>query len=140
MAALQGKLVMIQVGDAGSEKTLLGTLSHSSKFNQELQDATTKDSTGGWDEVIPSTRNASFDVTGVYDPETTTGQGAEDMLDLLSDGTKTHLIFGHISTGSKVKECDAYVESLSEDAPLKDRTTFSVTFKATGLVTTSTVT
>ncbi len=88
MAAVQGRTVLIKVGVSGSEVTLAGTLSHSFKANQELQDATTKDSSGAWDEFIPSTRGASFSVQGVYDPDAATGAGMLDMLTLLAAGTK----------------------------------------------------
>ena len=90
MAAIQGRTVLLQVGTSGSEVTLAGTLSHTFKVSQELQDATTKDSTGGWEEFIGSTRGGTFSVNGVYDPDATTGGGMLDMFDLLAAGTKTH--------------------------------------------------
>jgi len=82
MAAIQGRTVLIQVGVEGSEATLAGTLSHSMKINAELQDATTKDSDGGWDEFIPGAKGGSFSVQGVYDPAATTGTGFTDMFTL----------------------------------------------------------
>lgn len=139
MGAIQGRLVLIKVGAAGSEKVLAGTLSHSLKIGAEMQDATTKDSPGDWEEVIPGTKNGSFSVQGVFDPDAATGEGALDMFDILAAGTKVHLIFGPTASGSEVKEADAYVESLTEEAPLKDRTTYTVDFKATGAITRTTV-
>lgn len=139
MSAVQGRLIAILVGAEGSEKKLLGTLSHKLKIDAEMQDATTKDSDGGWAEVIPGEKSGSVSVSGVYDPEAAADQGANDMLDILIAGTKVHCIYGPEESGDITKEFDAYIQSFEEDAPIKDRTTYSIELKITGPVTPATV-
>ena len=111
------------------------TTSSTLNINQDLPDATTKDSSG-WSENISGLRDWSIDVEGLTDYSASFG--ADELADLILNRTTCTVEFGTGTTGDTKFSGTVNLASLTQDAPLEDVASFSGSLTGTGELTKAT--
>tara|TARA_Y100000593_G_C4321560_1_gene344097 strand:+ start:2582 stop:2980 length:399 start_codon:yes stop_codon:yes gene_type:complete len=104
-------------------------------INQDLPDATSKDSSG-WSENIRGLRDWSIDVEGLTDYSASFG--ADELADLIISRADAEIEFG-TGTASDTKYTGTVnLSSLTQDAPMEDVASFSGSLTGTGALTKAT--
>jgi len=116
---------------------IAATTDHSMSLGVNMRDTTTKDS-GGTEEVLPGTSNATLDFSGLVSYVPTFGY--KELFALYVSKAKVSLKFSNEVVGDPRYVADAFLESLDKEAPTDDNTGFSGTFHITGGITEETVT
>ena len=104
-------------------------------INQDLPDATTKDSSG-WSENIRGLREFSIDVEGL--PDYTASFGVDELADLIISRADAEFEFGTGTTGDTKITGTVNLSSLTQDAPMEDVASFSGSLTGTGALTKAT--
>lgn len=131
MAVKLGNVIYARIGGV----KLVAQQEVSLEASCEMADITSKAS-GAWSEVEPTRLGGSISVSGLYDPEATTGEFYDwaDLWAAFINRTKVAISVGESATGKYVHSCYAYIESLSHGAPMDDAATYDVTFRVTGAI------
>lgn len=137
MAKFNGTSILVTVdGDAIAEAQ-----EHSIEVSHNLADASTKDS-AGWAEFISAQRGATINVSALVDYAADTDASSTGFFDLFTEGivnrTEFTLVFGTTASGNTIMTAQAYLTSLSQNAPSEDVVSYSASFQITGAITTST--
>lgn len=146
-SVIKGQNLRVMVGS----KCIAFATSCSLEVKANLEDASTKDSTGGWDEQELTGMSWSMSVDALYSaggPETDALNGNE-MLDTVLAGSKVTLLFAR-TTGDKNRSLcvigtgittdaeqvqytgDAWVDSVSVKSDNKSNVTYSASFTGNG--------
>lgn len=143
MSYIKGQNLRVMVGN----KCVAAATSASVHVAQELQDSSTKDSTGDWteQEVTGLSWDASCDALFVIDSSDTTGEQIVDLLDTLIAKTEVTLSFKQTGsaknrtapTGGLVWTGKALVSDISINADNKQNATYTVKFTGNGALTCS---
>lgn len=97
---------------------------------------------GSWTSRIMGRGDWSCSVEGRFvEDDTVTGlaQSLEELINLLTNGTKVAVIFGSTTSGDMTLEGSAYIENISISAPDNDSATFTANLVADGSLTVSVV-
>ena len=105
-------------------------------INQDLLDATTKDS-GRFKEQIRGVRDWSLDIEGLIDY--TASFGVDELADLIISGVTAEIAFTTDTSGDTKYTGTVDLSGLSQDAPAEGLATFSGTLVGTGVLTKATV-
>lgn len=143
MSYIKGQNLRVMVGS----KCVAAATSASVHVAQELQDSSTKDSTGDWteQEVTGLSWDASCDALFVIDSSDTTGEQIVDLLDTLIAKTEVTLSFKQTglaknrtaTTNGLVWTGKALVSDISINADNKQNATYTVKFTGNGALTCS---
>lgn len=143
MSYIKGQNLRVMVGT----KCVAAATSASVHVAQELQDSSTKDSTGDWteQEVTGLSWDASCDALFVIDSSDTTGEQIVDLLDTLIAKTEVTLSFKQTGSaknrtatnGGLVWTGKALVSDISINADNKQNATYTVKFTGNGALTCS---
>ena len=136
MAKINGTSILVTVdGNAIAEAQ-----EHSIEFSHNLADASTKDS-AGWAEFISAQRGGTINVSALVDYAADADASATGFFDLFTEGivnrTEFTLVFGTAVSGDTIFTVDAFLTSLSQNAPMEDVVSYSATFQLTGAPATS---
>ncbi|MCR9252291.1 MAG: phage tail protein [bacterium] len=129
MAAVRGQVLAWSVGGVQVEDQTDSEIS----FELEMDDFTSKDSTGNWKEFLPGLKSWSGSCSGTYDPTAT--EGADESIDDLIAGTALTVLFTTGTTGNRQWTGTAYITSANIQAPLTGPATYSISFQGTGVPT-----
>jgi len=105
-------------------------------INQDLLDATTKDS-GRFKEQIRGVRDWSIDVEGLIDY--TASFGADELADLIINGVTAEIALTTGTSGDTKYTGTVDLSGLSQDAPAEGLAAFSGTLLGTGPLTKTTI-
>ena len=141
MAAIKGQNLRVFIGS----QCVAAATSCSVTLNNNLEDASTKDSPTGCDEYEVVGKSLSVTVESLVtnsDTLTPAGETSMDLLTAWSAGTAVTLKFAMTNgtnnrgdvTGFSISS-SAYIESLTLNAPNKQNATLSASFKGTGAIT-----
>ena len=110
------------------------------EFSHATADASTKDS-AGWAEFISAQRGGTINVSALVDYAADTDANATGFFDLFTEGivnrTEFTLVYGTTASGETIFTVDAYLTSLSQNAPMEDVVSYAATFQLTGAPATS---
>jgi len=130
---INGTNLLVYIGG-----TAIGCATSSSiSLNMSTIDTTCKDS-AGWTDGIAGLRDWSIDTEALTQFDAT--YGFNDLVTAWKNRTLVTVRFSTNVTGDEYFEGTAYITSLSEDAPMEDVTTFSVSFTGVGELNTPTFT
>jgi len=109
------------------------------EINNKLIDVTTKDS-AGWEEYLTGggLKGATFSISGIVDFGDS-GTTPDDLFTALVAGTQLALTASDGVTGSKEYTFTGMIEKYSNEGGVEDSIKFSVSGKATGVVTQATI-
>ena len=124
---LEGTLWLFYVDGVAISHSQSGSV----EFSTESRNLNTKDS-GIWNEIAPTIISGSGSCDGLVALDAT--YGIEQMFTAMKNRTKIGLKFSTNVKGDKYFSGNAYIMSMSADAPDKDNTTYSVSFEFTGEV------
>ena len=132
MAILNGTNVTITQGGTA----IANATDCSISFTRELVDITTKDS-GGYREVIPRQRQATFSVSGFVEMNETNGSQA--LSAACEGGTSLTVVFDmDDGTNTETYSCSALCSSIEMSGGIEDAAQFSATLESTGTITRAT--
>ena len=134
MAKINGSEVLVRIDDTKYLHSTNATLS----VNQDLPDATDKDS-GGWADHINGLRDWSLTVEGYSIYDATTGN-AVDMIDLVLDRETGDMEFTTDKVGDIILSGEVSLASLELGAEMESTATISTTFTGKGPIAKATVT
>lgn len=106
-------------------------------INNDMLDATSKDS-DGWKDTLPGLRSWTIEGDGLYNFDA--AFGVSDLFALINNKTQVSLKFTTNESGDKYYTGNAYLTSLSVEAPNEDLTTFSFSFEGDGALSEATLT
>ena len=145
MAATEGVINGTKIGIYAAGTKVAYATSASISSNQSLRDTTTKDS-GAWRGQAEGLRDWEASVEGmVIFTDDASGSGIagltvdEVFATYMTTRTKFTLKFSTAETGDFEWSGDAYLTSLSMDAPTEDSSTWSASFGGTGELTKATI-
>ena len=107
-------------------------------INMDTRDTTTK-SSAGWSEKLEAVRSWSVEAEGLQD--FTAGSTTTEFDELwgeLDTRSVVKIKFKTATSGDYYYSGDAYITSLSMDAPMEDNVTYSVSLEGTGVLTKAT--
>jgi len=107
-------------------------------LNQETFDTTSKES-GGWSEILPGVRSATFSAEGLVDFQAATNKDLADVFTAFTNRTVVAIEWTNAVTGDKKLTCNAYITSCEISAPMESEVTYSIEFQSTGAVTSATI-
>lgn len=136
MAVKNGNLVLLRYTTSSTIYCLAGTTSQGIEMSSDMIDVTTKDNSGTA-AFVAGRRSGTMTVSGLYDPEATTGKGALDMFALLNAGTGLTVYWGEITTADYYFTASAYLTSFSIDAEKDGVSTWTANIQLTGAITTA---
>ena len=99
----------------------------------EQQEAVCKDS-GAWSEAVPGKNSWSIDLSNCVLQFDATN-GITQIMDAFLNATKLKVAFTTGVTGDRRAKGDAYVTSISINAPVSGPATYNITFTGTGPLT-----
>lgn len=113
--------------------TVVGhTTSCTLTINQDIADATTKDS-AGWSEGIAGLKSGEVSFDGLVDYSD--ANNAEQLLDLLISRTEIDVVVGTAATGDSVYSAKGFIASLEQTGEMESAVSFSGSITLTGAVT-----
>lgn len=142
MAIVNGTSLVLEVSTDGGTNyyaTAFAT-SCSLSINMDTRDITTK-SSSGWSEKLEAVKSWSIEAEGLQDFQPTgaaTLTEFDELFSELKDRTAVKVKFKTATTGDYFYSGDAFITSLSMDAPMEDNVTYSVSLEGTGALTEST--
>lgn len=143
MATIKGQnlRVMVQTG-TGTPKCIAMATSCTFHVSANLEDSSTKDSVGDWQEqeVTGLSWDASTESLVTIEDNGTNGELPQDLLSLITNKTKVTLVFDQTSgTNNRVgqnsalkKSGEAYLTDVTVTAQNRQNSTFSAKFTGTG--------
>jgi len=132
-------LVLKLIADGGTLEALGHSTSCSMTINQDLPEATTKDSSG-YQEVISGLRSAEISFDGLidYTDASNSLRNADGIASLLTGRNKIDWSFGTAATGDTIFTGEGFIASLEQSAEMESPATYSGTITVTGAITQST--
>jgi TP901-1 family phage major tail protein len=130
MAIIRGQVLAWSVGGTQIEDQTEGEIS----FEADMDEVTTKDSTGNYKEFLPGLKGWSGSLSGNYDPLETV-EGADDAIDDIIAGTSLTVLFATATATNRQWTGTAFVSSVSLTAPLSGPATYSIQFQGSGVPT-----
>jgi predicted secreted protein len=103
-------------------------------LNMNLRDTSNKD-TSGWATSLTGQKDWSVEVSGLVALDATYNYGY--LMSLILAGTSITLNFKTANAGDFYYSGSAYLQTISVDAPNQGNTTYSASFKGTGVLTLS---
>lgn len=133
MSIINGTDLIVYVDDVA----IAGSTSHTLNVGNDMRDTSTK-SSAGWKDQLPSQRNWTIDGEALF--SFVGSVGFTNLFTLLN--SKTRVVLKFTTGGSTTTRWtgNAYLSSLSANAPNEDNTTFSYTFEGVGLLVPTTIT
>ena len=143
MATIKGQnlRVMVQTG-TGTPKCIAMATSCTFHISANLEDSSTKDSVGDWQEqeVTGLSWDASTESLVTIEDNGTNGELPQDLLSLITNKTKVTLVFDQTAgTNNRVgqnsalkKSGEAYLTDVTVTAQNRQNSTFSAKFTGTG--------
>ena len=143
MGIIKGQNLRVMVGTAsGSEKCIAMATNATFHISSQLEDSSTKDSTGDWQEqeVVGLSWDAQTDSLVTLEDNGTNGELPQDLLSLMIKRTKVHLVFdqtagtnNRVAQNSAIKKSGwAYISDVSVSAQNRQNSQLSVQFSGTG--------
>lgn len=143
MGIIKGQNLRVMVGSAsGSEKCIAMATSCQFHVSSQLEDSSTKDSTGDWQEqdVVGLSWDASTDSLVTLEDNGTNGELPQDLLSLMINKTKVHLVFdqtagtnNRTAKNSAIKKSGwAWINDIQITAANRQNSTITVQFTGTG--------
>lgn len=129
----KGNELLIYVDGTAVAYTKGGTLN----INNDMLDATSKNS-AGWKDSLPGLRSWTIEGDGLYVYDS--AYGVSDLYALINNKTQVSLKFTTAVSGDKYYTGNAYLTSLSLEAPNEDLSTFSFSFEGDGALAEATLT
>lgn len=129
MAFVHGRL-----GEFTFNSVNLSTFCDSMEIAIEVDSAETTTFSAAWKTYIAGLASATIDVSGSWDPTTTTGP-ASAITSTLGSAADTFTAEPGGAAVNQHRTGSAFCTSYSESADVGDRVTFSATFQVTGAVT-----
>lgn len=141
MAIKNGTGLILEVSTDGGTNyypTAFAT-SCSLSVNMDTRDTTTKES-AGWSEKLEAVKSWSVEAEGLQDfGDSATDQNFDDLFAKLIARDSVKISFTTGATGEYQYRGDAFITSLSMDAPMEDNVTYSISLEGTGALTESDV-
>lgn len=106
-------------------------------LTQETFDVTSKDS-GGWSEILPGLKSATFTAEGIADFQSS-DKDLADVFTAFIGRSQVALEWTNGVTGDKKLTCNAYITSCEVSAPMEDTVTYSIEFASTGAITSANI-
>ena len=143
MGTIKGQNLRVMVGTAsGGEKCIAMATSAQFHISAELQDSSSKDSVGDWQEqeVTGLSWDAQTDSLVTLEDNGTNGELPQDILSLIINKTKVTLTFdqtaganNRVGQNSVIKKTgEAYVSDVQITAQNRQNSTMTVQFQGTG--------
>lgn len=143
MGTIKGQNLRIMVGAAsGSEKCIAMATDATFHVAAQLQDSSTKDSTGDWQEqeVVGLSWDAQTNSLVTLEDNGTNGELPQDLFSLMINKTKVHIVFdqtaganNRIAQNSVIKRSGwAYIQDIQLQATNRQNSTFAVQFAGDG--------
>lgn len=143
MGIIKGQNLRVMVGAAdGSEKCIAMATSCTFHVSSQLEDASTKDSVGDFQEqeVTSLSWDASTESLVTLEDNGVNGELPQDILSLMINKTKVHLVFdvtaganNRVAQNGAIKKSGwAYITDYSVQAANRANSTLSVQFQGTG--------
>ena len=143
MGTIKGQNLRVMVGTAsGGEKCIAMATSAQFHISAELQDSSSKDSVGDWQEqeVTGLSWDAQTDSLVTLEDNGTNGELPQDILSLMINKTKVTLTFdqtaganNRVGQNSVIKKTgEAYVSDVQITAQNRQNSTMTVQFQGTG--------
>ena len=131
---VNGTLFILYVStDAGSSYNAVGSSTSASlSLNMDTRETTNKGS-AGWRTLLESTRRWTAEAEQFFIMDATLGP--DELGDIITNRTKCKVKFSTELNGDTYWYGDAYLTSMSMDAPLEDSSTISLSFEGTGILT-----
>ena len=126
MAIIRGQLLAFSWGGVQVEDQIDGEIT----FESDMDEATSKDSSGNWRDFLYGLKGWSGSCTINYDPVAT--EGVDEAIDELIAGTTATLLFTTGVTSNREWTGTALVQNVSIQAPLSGPATASIQFQGTG--------
>ena len=114
--------------------TLVGQIDSSMNLTADMLDATTKDSTDGAKEYCAGETGWTMSVSGLYDPDASTGTGVSDAITALKAGTEWTVKYGQTTTGGKYFTGVALVSGVTLNGPKNELSNYSVELQGSGVL------
>lgn len=131
----QGTLLKIGDGEASESFTTITEVMEISgpELSLDTTDATTHDSTAGWEEVIATIlRSGEVSLTIQYSPTDSTHNASTGLIKDMTDRTLRNFQLVFPDASSTTFSFSAYVIGFSPSAPADDKLTAEVALKASG--------
>lgn len=146
MGTIKGQNLRVMVGTAsGGEKCIAMAVSATFHIATQLEDSSTKDSTGDWQEqeVMGLSWDAQTESLVTLTDNGTNGELPQDLLSIMINKTKVHLVFdqtagtnNRVAQNSTIKMSGwAWLNDLSIDAVNRQNSTIKAQFTGTGELT-----
>ena len=143
MGTIKGQNLRVMVGTAsGGEKCIAMAVNASFHVNATLEDASTKDSVGDFQEqeVVGLSWDAQTDSLVTLEDNGTNGELPQDLLSLMINKTKVHLVFdqtagtnNRVAQNSAIKHSGwAWINDISISAANRQNSQLTVQFSGTG--------
>ena len=134
MAIFNGTLTVLQMDGT----TPLAELTNvTMSLSQETFDVSSKES-GGWAEILPGVRSATFSAEGIADFQAS-NKDLADVFTAFTNRASVAIIWTNGVAGDKKVSCTAYITSCEVNAPMEDTVTYSIEFQSTGALTVATI-
>lgn len=143
MGTIKGQNLRVMVGtSSGGEKCIAMAVNATFHVNATLEDASTKDSVGDFQEqeVVGLSWDAQTDSLVTLEDNGTNGELPQDLLSLMINKTKVHLVFdqtagtnNRVAQNSAIKKSGwAYISDISISAQNRQNSQLTVQFTGTG--------
>ena len=141
MAIQNGTGLILEISTDGGTNyfpTAFAT-SCSISINMDTRDTTTKES-AGWSEKLEAVKSWSVEAEGLQDfSDSASDQNFDDLFAKLSSRDVVKIKFTNATSGDYQYTGDAFITSLSMDAPMEDNVTYSISLEGTGTLSESDV-
>ena len=143
MGTIKGQNLRVMVGTAsGGEKCIAMATSCTFHIATQLEDSSTKDSEGDWQEqdVVGLSWDAQTESLVTLEDNGSNGELPQDLLSIMINKTKVHLVFdqtagtnNRVAQNSVIKKSGwAWLNDLSIQAANRQNSTISAQFTGTG--------
>ena len=142
MAKISGTKLLVYQGAAGSEVLIAASVGYTLEINEDLNDATTKDSPGGWKESIEGEKSFSLTCDYLYDTNPSPNSNFDDLVALITgtDANDISIVAGDkVTVGSKYYSGKVRLSAVSLKANKNEAAAGSATFEGNGELTLNTV-
>tara|TARA_Y100001963_G_C6755034_1_gene436341 strand:+ start:252 stop:677 length:426 start_codon:yes stop_codon:yes gene_type:complete len=134
---VNGTLFILYVStDSGSSYNAVGSSTSASlSLSMDTRETTNKGD-AGWRTLLESTKSWTAEAEQFFIMDATLGP--DELADIITNRTLCKIKFSTETAGDTYWHGDAYLTSLSVDAPLEDSSTISLSFEGTGVLTKAT--
>ena len=134
---VNGTLFILYVStDSGASYNAVGSSTSASlSLSMDTRETTNKGD-GGWRTLLESTKSWTVEAEQFFIMDATLGP--DELSDIITNRTLCKIKFSTETIGDTLWIGDAYLTSLSVDAPLEDSSTISLSFEGTGVLTKTT--